>query len=125
MRNGAARWSKSGRVGWLWCARTYLLRRRTFIVEIDGRRAGYLTLEAEDDASCEVSVALDEPFRRSGYGVAVVCHAVALAGNAGFGWVVADVFRENEASRKVFLKAGFTAIGDVDGAIERFRIACG
>jgi L-amino acid N-acyltransferase YncA len=87
-----------------------------WVLEIDGEVAGWLTLKtflprcAYRDTA-EVSVYVDEKFRRRGAGRALLSEAIARAPQLGIRAMVGLIFAHNEPSLKLFEQVGFEKWG--------------
>ncbi len=87
-----------------------------WVVEIDGKIAGWLTLKSflprcayRDTA--EVSVYVDEKFRRRGVGRAMLAEAISRAPELGIAAIVGLIFAHNQASLQLFAELGFEKWG--------------
>lgn len=91
-----------------------------WILELDGTIAGWLTLkaflprEAYRDTA-EVSVYVDEKFRRRGVGRALLQEAIARAPELGIRAMVGLIFAHNPASLGLFGQVGFEEWGFLPG----------
>jgi L-amino acid N-acyltransferase YncA len=87
-----------------------------WVFEIDGKVAGWLTLKtflprgAYRDAA-EVSVYVDEKFRRRGVGRALLAEAIGRAPSLGITAMVGLIFGHNQPSLRLFEQAGFEKWG--------------
>jgi L-amino acid N-acyltransferase YncA len=86
------------------------------VAEADGRVVGWAKLSEYSDRCCyagvaEVSVYVGRAGRGRGTGRALVEAICAAAGERGIWKLVALVFPENEASVRLFRRAGFTEVG--------------
>jgi phosphinothricin acetyltransferase len=87
-----------------------------WVLEIDGEVAGWLTLKtflprcAYRDTA-EVSVYVDEKFRRRGVGRALLSAAIARAPELGISAMVGLIFAHNEPSLRLFEQLGFEEWG--------------
>lgn len=68
------------------------------------------------------SVAVHEAFRRRGLGTRVVRYLIALAFLHSAQRVYAHVKKENTASRQLFEKLGFRAVGEANGLIHYVKV---
>jgi L-amino acid N-acyltransferase YncA len=91
-----------------------------WVLEIDGEVAGWLTLKAflprcayRDTA--EVSVYVDEKFRRRGVGRRLLGEAIARARALGINAMVGLIFAHNEPSLRLFEQIGFGKWGLLPG----------
>ena len=87
-----------------------------WVVEVDHVIAGWLTLKpfikrSAYDATAEVSVYVDEKFRRRGVGRSLLQEAIARAPQLGLEVMLGLVFRHNEPSLRLFTQLGFTRWG--------------
>ena len=87
-----------------------------WVLEMDGKVAGWLTLKAflprgayRDTA--EVSVYVDERFRRRGVGRALLSEAIARARELGITAMVGLIFAHNQPSLRLFAQLGFEKWG--------------
>jgi L-amino acid N-acyltransferase YncA len=87
-----------------------------WVLEIDGEVAGWLTLKSflprgayRDTA--EVSVYVDEKFRRRGVGQALLAEAIARAPSLGIRAMVGLIFTHNEPSLRLFEHLSFEKWG--------------
>jgi phosphinothricin acetyltransferase len=87
-----------------------------WILEIDGHVAGWLTLKsflprcAYRDTT-EVSVYVDQKFRRRGVGRALLAEAIARAPSLGINAMVGLIFAHNQPSLRLFEQLGFEKWG--------------
>jgi phosphinothricin acetyltransferase len=91
-----------------------------WVLEIDGKIAGWLTLKSflprcayRDTA--EVSVYVDEKFRRRGVGCALLAEAISRAPGLGIIAIVGLIFAHNQASLQLFAERGFEKWGLLPG----------
>lgn len=91
-----------------------------WVLELDGKVAGWLTLKSflprgayRDTA--EVSVYVDEKFRRRGVGRALLAEAIARAPKLGISAMVGLIFAHNPASLRLFERLGFEKWGLLPG----------
>jgi phosphinothricin acetyltransferase len=91
-----------------------------WVLEMDGKIAGWLTLKSflprcayRDTA--EVSVYVDEKFRRRGVGRALLAKAISLASRLGIIAIVGLIFAHNQASLRLFAELGFEKWGLLPG----------
>lgn len=91
-----------------------------WVLEIDGKIAGWLTLKtflprgAYRDTA-EVSVYVDEKFRRRGVGRALLAEAIARAPSLGITAMVGLIFAHNQSSLRLFEQVGFEKWGLLPG----------
>ena len=113
----------------LWLERAIKSQDRwLFIIEDAGQRAlplGQCRLDLIDyGRSAEVSIALIRSARGQGIGTAVL-HIVALAAaDRGVRWLEAVIKETNHASRKAFLKAGYS-VEEIKDGIVHMGYKCG
>ncbi len=91
-----------------------------WVLEIDGQIAGWLTLKSflprgayRDTA--EVSVYVDEKFRRRGAGRALLSEAIGRALELGITAMVGLIFAHNQPSLRLFTELGFEKWGLLPG----------
>jgi L-amino acid N-acyltransferase YncA len=91
-----------------------------WVLEMDGKIAGWLTLKSfllrgayRDTA--EVSVYVDEKFRRRGVGRALLAEAISRAPRLGIIAIVGLIFAHNQASLRLFAELGFEKWGLLPG----------
>jgi phosphinothricin acetyltransferase len=91
-----------------------------WVFEIGGEVAGWLTLKSflprrayRDTA--EVSVYVDEKFRRRGVGRALLAEAISRAPSLGIDAMVGLIFAHNEPSLRLFEELGFAKWGLLPG----------
>jgi len=107
-----------GRRNWL---KDHCSDRHPFwVMEMDGKIAGWLTLKSflprcayRDTA--EVSLYVDEKFRRRGIGRALLGEAIARAPELGITAMVGLIFAHNLASLRLFTQLGFEKWGLLPG----------
>ena len=109
------------RRGWL---NDHSANRHPFwVLEIDGEVAGWLTLKAflprgaYRDAA-EVSVYVDQKFRRRGVGRALLGEAIARATDLGIRAMVGLIFAHNDPSLRLFKRLGFEKWGLLPGVAQ-------
>ena len=91
-----------------------------WVLEMDGKVAGWLTLKtflprgAYRDTA-EVSVYVDEKFRRRGIGRALLAEAIARAPELGITAMVGLIFGHNQPSLRLFEQVGFEKWGLLPG----------
>jgi L-amino acid N-acyltransferase YncA len=91
-----------------------------WVLEIDGQIVGWLTLKsfllrcAYRDMA-EVSVYVDEKFRRRGVGRTLLAEAIARAPSLGISAMVGLIFAHNEPSLRLFEELGFEKWGLLPG----------
>jgi len=91
-----------------------------WVLELDGQVAGWLTLKtffprcAYRDTA-EVSVYVDEKFRRRGVGRALLAEAIRRAPELGICAMVGLIFAHNPASLGLFAQVGFEKWGLLPG----------
>jgi GNAT superfamily N-acetyltransferase len=106
-------------VGYLRQLRFYLNRPsnvEAYIARMGTKRAGYLLLRQEP-ASCFITEAVDERFRRSGVATRLVHFAQERCAD-----LTAEILLANTASIKLHQSAGFRCCGD-DGRIAIYRFS--
>lgn len=98
-----------------------------WVLEIDGQLAGWLTLKSflprgayRDTA--EVSVYVDEKFRRRGAGRALLNEAIARAPELGITAMVGLIFAHNQPSLRLFAELGFEKWGLLPGVARLDRV---
>jgi phosphinothricin acetyltransferase len=91
-----------------------------WVLEIDGQIAGWLTLKSflprgayRDTA--EVSVYVEEKFRRHGAGRALLSEAIGRAPELGITAMVGLIFAHNQPSLRLFTELGFEKWGLLPG----------
>lgn len=91
-----------------------------WVLEIDDDVAGWLTLKSflprgayRDTA--EVSVYVDEKFRRRGVGRALLAEAISRAPSLGLNAMLGLIFAHNEPSLRLFEELGFAKWGLLPG----------
>jgi|ERR1700731_22495 len=87
-----------------------------WVAEIDGKVAGWLTIKgfiarAAYDGMVELSVYVDDVFRRRGVARALLQEAIARAPALGIRAMVGLIFTHNEPSLRLFAQLGFTRWG--------------
>ena len=87
-----------------------------WVLEIDRQIAGWLTLKAflprcAYRGTSEVSVYVDEKFRRRGIGRTLLSEAIARAPSLQINAMVGLIFAHNEPSLKLFAQLGFEKWG--------------
>jgi L-amino acid N-acyltransferase YncA len=91
-----------------------------WVLELNGQVAGWLTLKtfiprgAYRDTA-EVSVYVDEKFRRRGVGRALLAEAIGRAPELGIAAMVGLIFAHNPASLQLFAQLGFEKWGLLPG----------
>jgi|SRR5947209_4403393 len=91
-----------------------------WVLEIGGQIAGWLTLKlflprAAYRRTAEVSVYVDEKFRRRGVGRALLNQAIARAAELGITAMVGLIFAHNLPSLRLFAELGFQKWGLLPG----------
>ena len=91
-----------------------------WILEVGGDVAGWLTLKsflprAAYRDTAEVSVYVDEKFRRRGVGRALLAEAISRAPSLGIRAMVGLIFAHNAPSLRLFKELGFTKWGLLPG----------
>ena len=91
-----------------------------WVLEVAGEVAGWLTLKSflkrgayRDTA--EVSVYVDERFRRRGIGRALLAEAISRASSLGINAMVGLIFAHNQPSLRLFEQLGFEKWGLLPG----------
>ncbi len=97
-----------------WCAR-YLAECR-LVAEIDGRIAGWAALAPVSARPCyrgvaEVSIYIAGLDRGRGVGDTLLAALVKASEDAGIWTLVASIFPENAATRRLHLRHGFREVG--------------
>jgi L-amino acid N-acyltransferase YncA len=87
-----------------------------WVAEIDGKVAGWLTIKAfipraAYDGMVELSVYVDESFRRRGIARSLLQEAIARAPALNIRAMVGLIFAHNEPSLRLFAEFGFTRWG--------------
>jgi L-amino acid N-acyltransferase YncA len=87
-----------------------------WVLEIEGRVAGWLTLKpfiprCAYRGTAELSVYVDEKFRRRGVALALLEEAITRAPSLGINAVVGLIFGHNEPSLNLFGRLGFERWG--------------
>ena len=100
-----------------------------WVLEIGGEVAGWLTLKSflprcayRDTA--EVSVYVDEKFRRRGIGRALLAEAIARAPSLGINAMVGLIFAHNEPSLRLFEQLGFEKWGHLPRVARLDEVEC-
>ncbi len=100
-----------------------------WVLEIDGEIAGWLTLKSflprgayRDTA--EVSVYVDEKFRRRGVARALLAEAISRAPSLGINAMVGLIFAHNEPSLRLFEELGFAKWGLLPGVARLDDVEC-
>ena len=91
-----------------------------WVLEIGGQVAGWLTLKtflprAAYRDTAEVSVYVDEKFRRRGVGRALLNEAIARTSDLGITAMVGLIFAHNQPSLRLFAEVGFEKWGLLPG----------
>src|SRR5438128_11305365 len=91
-----------------------------WVLEIDGRLAGWLSLKpfaprCAYRGTAEISVYVDERFRRRGVARRLLEEAIARAPSLGMDAIVGLIFAHNEPSLKLFERFGFKRWGLLPG----------
>lgn len=91
-----------------------------WVLEIGGQIAGWLTLKtflprAAYRDTAEVSVYVEEKFRRRGVGRALLKEAISRAPELGITAVVGLIFAHNQPSLRLFTELGFEKWGLLPG----------
>jgi phosphinothricin acetyltransferase len=99
-----------------WFAQHAPQRRPLWVVEREGRIAGWLSLSdfygrPAYERSVEVSVYVHDGHRRAGIGRLLLAHAVAQAPQLGIDTFLAFIFAHNLPSLALFERFGFTQWG--------------
>ncbi len=97
--------------------------RMLFIVESEGIPIGQCQLDG-DSHSAEVSIALTRESRGHGIGTEVLRELARRAEAEGIRWLEAVIKESNAASRKAFLKAGYSVEEITDGIVH-MGVKCG
>jgi GNAT superfamily N-acetyltransferase len=87
---------------------------KAYIAWMGAKRAGYLLLRQES-ASCFITEAVDEPFRRTGVATSLIRFAQEHCAD-----LTAEILLANTASIKLHQSAGFQFSGD-DGRVAAYR----
>src|SRR5437867_4745533 len=106
-----------------------------WVAELEGRVIGWLDFKKFQPrcayrATAEISVYVDEEFRRGGVGQRLLEHAIARAPSLGITALIGLIFGHNEPSLKLFERFGFErwaflpGVAQLDG-MERDLIAMG
>ncbi|MEY2537331.1 MAG: hypothetical protein QOG67_1071 [Verrucomicrobiota bacterium] len=87
-----------------------------WVMENDGQVAGWLTIKpfvqrSAYDGTVELSVYVDERFRRRGVGRALLEEAIARAPSLGIKAMLGLIFAHNEPSVRLFASLGFVSWG--------------
>ena len=99
-----------------WFARALANPAMTLMIgEADGAKVGMVRFDRGDET--EVSINVNPAFRGRGHGLALLQAALAQAS----GRVVAEVREDNEASRRLFERAGFGLESAADGVLRYVR----
>jgi L-amino acid N-acyltransferase YncA len=91
-----------------------------WVAETDGEIAGWFSFHpyiprAGYRATGEVSVYVNEKFRRRGVGQALLAKAIAAAPQLRFTALIGNVFAHNEPSLRLFERSGFERWGFLPG----------
>jgi L-amino acid N-acyltransferase YncA len=91
-------------------------RRPFWVLEIDGQVAGWLTINpfiprCAYQGTVELSVYVDQKFRRRGVARALLEEAISRAASLGINAMVGLVFAHNEPSLRLFEQFGFERWG--------------
>lgn len=103
-----------------WLARHDPNSRPCWVIEQDGEVAAWLSLENYKDRaaysiSAEVSIYVDERYRRQGHARTLLEHAIANAPSLAIERLIAVIFGHNAASIALFETAGFERWGLLPG----------
>jgi phosphinothricin acetyltransferase len=87
-----------------------------WVLEIDGEVAGWLTIKSflprcAYQGTVELSVYVDEKFRRRGIGKRLIEEAIARGPSLGINAMVGLIFAHNKPSLKLFQQLGFERWG--------------
>lgn len=98
-----------------------------WVLEIDGELAGWLTLKTflprcAYRNTAEVSVYVDEKFRRRGVGRALISEAIGRAPEFGITAMVGLIFAHNGPSLRLFEQVGFEKWGLLPGVAQLDRV---
>lgn len=81
---------------------------RLYVVEVEGRPAAQVRFDLRGSREAEISVSVDPAARGRGVGTAAVRQAcLRVAGETGVRSILARVKVDNDASLRLFEKAGF------------------
>jgi N-acetylneuraminate synthase len=82
--------------------------------EIDGQRMGFLRFRVYDDSlpasiprACDIGVMVHSDYRNQGLGQQLVALGTEFVHNKGWQTVIAEIRQENDASVRLFRKAGY------------------
>lgn len=99
--------------------------RRAWIARISNRQiVGHIDLRCHPvifaEHRCLIGMGVDRNHRRQGLGTALLSHASEWAlANTGLEWLDLQVLSSNEAAVQLYLRAGFTKVGEM---AEMFKI---
>jgi L-amino acid N-acyltransferase YncA len=87
-----------------------------WVAEVEGKMAGWLTIKpfiprCAYEGTVELSVYVDENFRRRGIGRVLLDQAIARADSLGCTAMVGLIFAHNQASLRLFARVGFEKWG--------------
>ncbi|SHH47293.1 GNAT family N-acetyltransferase [Massilia sp. CF038] len=103
-----------GQLGW---------RRGWIALTPDGQIAGHIDLRARLEKAaahrCLLGMGVHRDFRQQGLGAAMVAVAVAWARSQSIEWIDLDVLSVNHAARNLYLRCGFSELGEIE---DMFRI---
>ncbi len=89
------------------------------LLQIDGEEAGFaLWCHAADEAEL-LTIAVRAAYRRRGGGRALLGAVVAAARDAGAAKLFLEVGADNSAAHRLYVEAGFAAVGQRPGYYER------
>ncbi|HEY0064837.1 MAG TPA: GNAT family N-acetyltransferase [Telluria sp.] len=98
-------------------------RRGWLALTPDGRIAGHIDLRARMEKAsahrCLLGMGVHRDFRQQGLGAAMVAVAVAWARSEAIEWIDLEVLSVNQAARKLYQRAGFVQLGEIE---DMFRI---
>lgn len=81
-----------------------------FVLEIDGRVAGYMGYwEAPQEAHI-INLAIDPAFRQKGMGLEMMAYCLEFARKRGGALATLEVRQSNEAAQRLYEKAGFRTV---------------
>jgi phosphinothricin acetyltransferase len=120
---------------WPWFAEHSPEQYPFWVAELEGRVIGWLDFKkflprSAYRATAEISVYVDEEFRRGGVGQRLLEHAIARAPSLGITALVGLIFGHNEPSLKLFQRFGFErwaflpGVAQLDG-VERDLVVMG
>ena len=95
-----------------------------FVVRSKGENVAHIRLDrnASDTNRVEVGIALAPAFRGKGLAVPALLSALGKCRDIGYGFVDAEIHRENIASIRLFQNAGFVFAEDLEDPLVRYQV---